>query len=296
MDGMLNINKPEGITSHAAVAAVRRATGCRRVGHGGTLDPLASGVLPVGVGRGTRVIEFLAEASKVYVAEVELGQETDTYDAVGQVTATGDATAVSRENIEDALGAFRGSIEQIPPMYSALKQDGRRLYELAREGITVERKSRPVVIYNLVLLGYKPPVVSLEIECSKGTYIRSIAYDLGRALGCGGHLKKLVRTRYGPFDIKNAVSLPELEEGNWQELLMPVDTVISDWPRLVVSEERAKLIANGQLMDFASDDLPEASAKRLRVYDEDGGFLAVMSYQEDSGNWHPDKVFRGRDN
>ena len=179
-------------TSFEVVAFVRRLSGERRVGHGGTLDPKATGVLPVGLGRGTRVAEFLAQENKVYRAQVELGTATDSYDVSGKVTWRGDVSAVTRELVEAALDSFRGLIEQTPPMYSALKYQGQPLYRLARAGIEVPRLPRKVNIFRLELLDFELPLLTLEVACSKGTYIRSLAHDLGQALGCGAHLKSLV--------------------------------------------------------------------------------------------------------
>ncbi len=212
MDGILNIDKPPGRTSYSVVAMVKRLSGERRVGHAGTLDPAASGVLPVCLGQATRVVEFLMATTKVYRADVELGVATDTYDATGQVTFRADASGIAIARLEDALEPFRGAIRQTPPMFSALKHRGQPLYQLARAGVSVERRSRAVTIHRLELISWQPPVAVLEIECGKGTYIRSLAHDLGQSLGYGAHLKNLVRTRCGIFDIRDAVSLPKLEE------------------------------------------------------------------------------------
>jgi tRNA pseudouridine55 synthase len=193
LDGILNIHKPTGKTSYDMVAMVKRLSGERRVGHAGTLDPAASGVLPICLGRGTRVIEFLAEASKTYHARIELGVETDTYDASGRIVQRKDGSAIGLKEIEVALLPFRGLIEQTPPRYSAIKHQGRRLYELARAGIEVEPRSRPAMVYRLEILGWAPPTVTVEVECGKGTYLRSLAHDLGQSLGCGATLQELVR-------------------------------------------------------------------------------------------------------
>ena len=172
MDGILNVNKPPGMTSFDVVSIIKRLTREKRVGHAGTLDPMASGVLPVCLGRGTRVVEFLMDAHKVYRAQIELGMATDTYDAAGKVTRREDPSSIGRSRLEAALDSFRGRIRQIPPMYSALKHQGQRLYQLARAGVTVSRKSRRAVVYRLELIAFEPPLVTLEVECGKGTYIR----------------------------------------------------------------------------------------------------------------------------
>jgi len=212
MDGILNINKPWGKTSFSIVAMVKRLSGERRVGHAGTLDPAATGVLPVCLGQGTRIIEFLVDATKAYRAEIELGMVTDTYDASGRIIQRGDPSGISQNQLESVLTSFCGLIWQTPPMYSAVKYQGKPLYELARTGITVERGSRLTEIHRLELVDWQPPVATIEVVCGKGTYIRSLAYDLGQALGCGAYLKSLIRLRCGLFDIREAVSVPQLED------------------------------------------------------------------------------------
>ena len=241
MDGILNIDKPWGKTSFDIVALVRRLTGERHVGHAGTLDPAATGVLPVCLGQGTRVTQFLADAAKSYRAQVELGVTTDTYDACGKVIDRRDPSRVSRELLASVLTSFTGEIRQTPPMYSAVKHNGRRLYHWARLGVDIDRRSRPARIYSLQLTGWQPPVVTMEVVCGKGTYIRSLAHDLGQALGCGAMLKSLIRLRCGPFDVSDAVSIAQLEDaargGYWQHLAYPIDTVLLHWAAIVVDDK-----------------------------------------------------------
>ena len=296
MDGILNINKPGGETSFGVVAAVRRLAGERRVGHAGTLDPEATGVLPVCIGEGTRVVQFLAEATKAYRADIELGVATDTYDASGRVTQRGDPSGVGREQVKSALASFCGLIQQTPPMYSAVKHQGKRLYQLARAGIEVERKSRPTRIYRLELTDWQPPVVTIEVACGKGTYIRSLAHDLGQTLGCGANLKRLVRLRYGFFDIEDAVSLPQLEDafcyGYWQRYLYPIDVVLLHWAAMIVSDDMGQMIRNGRPLVLESSQPSMASPEsRCRVYTLDGCFLAVLRFNKERGQWQPEKVF-----
>ena len=292
MDGILNIDKPAGRTSYSIVAQVKRLTGEKRVGHAGTLDPAATGVLPVCLGKATRVVEYLMDTSKVYRALIELGVSTDTYDASGKVTHRGDPSCIDIPGLEKVLESFRGSIRQVPPMFSALKRAGQPLYKLARAGVTVERKSRPVTIHRLDLMTFQPPIVELEIECSKGTYIRSLAHDIGQALGCGAHLKSLVRTRSGIFDIRDAVSLPQLEEamkrGDWQRFLYPVDSVLRDMPSVTLDEGGEAAIRTGNSLALA-DTLD--TEKLLRAYSPDGRFLGILSYVSNTSLWHPEKVF-----
>ena len=296
LDGILNINKPTGRTSFSVVALVKRLSGERRVGHAGTLDPAASGVLPVCLGQGTRVVQFLMNATKSYRAQIELGVTTDTYDASGQVTHQADPSGITPEQVEAALTSFRGTIQQTPPEYSAVKYRGRPLYQWTRAGIKIERQSRPAKIYRLELIDFEPPVVTIEVECGKGTYIRSIAHDFGQALGCGASLKSLVRLHCGPFDISDAVSLPELEEafrhGYWSHLVYSIDTVLSHWPAMVVSDEAGRLIRNGSPLALEEDiTLDSSTEKRCRVYTPDGHFIGLLRYNPERGLWQPEKVF-----
>ena len=307
MDGILNINKPWGKTSFSIVAMVRRLTGERRVGHAGTLDPAAIGVLPVCLGRGTRIIEFLVDATKTYRAEIQFGTTTDTYDGAGSVVSTGDPSGISREGLESALSSFRGPIWQTPPMYSAVKYHGRPLYELARAGITVERRSRLARVDRLELIEWQPPVATIEVDCGKGTYIRSLAHDLGQSLGCGAFLQSLVRSRYGVFKLADAVSVPQLEEacrrGYWQQFVHPVDSVLSRWPAVVVGDDAVQDIKSGR--PVVPGDSGEAngvdhargfpvgpsSESRCRAYALDGRFLGVLRFNSVERHWHPEKVF-----
>ncbi|TET25778.1 MAG: tRNA pseudouridine(55) synthase TruB [Dehalococcoidia bacterium] len=296
MDGFLNINKPQGITSFGVVARVKQLSRERRVGHAGTLDPMASGVLPVCLGQGTRLIEFLVADTKTYRAEIELGVATDTYDASGQVTQTGDPAGIGRQRLKSALASFCGSIKQTPPMYSAVKHQGKRLYQLARAGIEVERKSREAKVYHLKIVDYQPPLVTLEVVCGKGTYIRSLAHDLGQALGCGANLKGLVRQRCGIFDIKDAVSLHQLEDafgyGYWQRFVYPIDAVLSDWEAVVVDDAAEDDIKNGRPLDLKLADSPQPrTGNCCRAYNGDGHFLGVLTFNREKGQWRPKKVF-----
>ena len=292
MDGILNVNKPAGLTSFKVVAAVRRHSGEKRVGHAGTLDPDATGVLPVCIGKATRVVEYLSETDKSYRAIVRLGVATDTYDASGTVTGTADASGVTREQVEAALGAFRGRIQQTPPMFSALKSAGRPLYALAREGKTVERKMRAVTIHRLNLTGWDPPELTLEIDCSKGTYIRSLAHDLGEALGCGAHLKTLVRTRAGPFAIEDTVSLEEaieaFETGDGETLLAPIDSVLGNMAPVTLTAEEVDAVVKGQVL---VREPGEDAGRYRRAYGPEGAFVAVLHRDKESGLWRPRKVF-----
>jgi tRNA pseudouridine55 synthase len=296
VDGILNINKPRGKTSFSIVSLVKRFSGVKRVGHAGTLDPLATGVLPVCLGQGRRLVPFLHDAAKVYKAQIELGVATDTYDATGNITARTDPSGISRQQLLSALDSFRGLIWQTPPMYSALKQGGKPLYELARSGIEVERKSRQVQIYNLELKRWQPPVATVEVECGKGTYIRSLAHDLGQLLGCGANLKSLVRLRYGCFDIKDAISPNQLEDGfchgYWQHFVYPVDTVLMDWAAMVVGDAAEEDIRNGRPLDLKPDNRRQRNDGRCRAYNRDGHFLGVLTFNREKEQWRSGKVLK----
>ncbi len=297
MDGILNINKPRGKTSFSIVAMVKQLSGEKRAGHAGTLDPEATGVLPVCIGRGTRIIEFLVDTTKTYRARIEFGVATDTYDNSGQITRQGDTTGINRKQIESALGSFRGSIQQTPPMYSAVKYHGQPLYKLARAGITVERKSRTAIIHRLELISWRKPVATVEVECSKGTYIRSLANDLGQALGCGAHLKSLIRTRCGLFDIRDAISISQLEDafgyGYWQHFVYPIDMVLQQYQAIVVSDATEEIIRKGSPVVLENNSPGENGSpgqKHCRAYSLDGRFLAILRYIPDKGMWQPKKV------
>ncbi len=212
LGGVLNIDKPAGWTSHDVVGRVRRLAGLRQVGHAGTLDPMATGVLLLCVGRATRLLEYLTGQPKTYLAEVTLGISTDTYDAEGEITARKPLPDLSRQQVEAALNAFRGEIMQRPPAYSALKRDGVALYRRARAGEQVTVEPRPVIVYDLALLSFDGRTVNLHVRCGAGTYVRSIAHDLGQALGCGGHLSALRRTAVGRFSVGTATTLERLAE------------------------------------------------------------------------------------
>ncbi len=299
MDGILNIDKPAGRSSFSVVAQVKRLSGEKRVGHTGTLDPTATGVLPVCLGKGTRVVEFLLNESKAYLAEIELGITTDTFDSSGRIIGRGNTESIDRDKLDIALEAFRGKIHQIPPMYSSIKSQGRPLYSLARKGIEIERKSRPVTIYCLEVRSWQPPVVTLEIECSKGTYIRSLAHDLGQSLGCGGHLKSLVRTRCGVFDIGDAVSVTELEaafrHGYWQQYLYPVDTALKQYRAIIVDYDTEEIISRGGKVSLGEKESINGNGysgdKLCRAYSLDGRFLGILRSLPEKGAWQPRKVF-----
>jgi tRNA pseudouridine55 synthase len=289
--GILNIDKPLGITSHDVVDRIRRASGTRRVGHAGTLDPAASGVLLICLGQATRVTEFLMEGRKVYDAQIRLGISTDTGDSEGKVIRQTTEVAISREQIEHKLIRFRGRIEQIPPMHSALKHQGTALYELARRGIEVERSPRLVEIYDIELTGWTPPSLRLRVECSKGTYIRALARDLGETLSTGAHLQSLVRLASGAFTLDNAISLTAAEEcfanGRWPRILHPLDEALLHFEAVVVGPEAETRIRQGQ----GVTGLDPLNGPFCRAYSSSGRFVALLRYEEERKLWQPRKVF-----
>ena len=270
MSGILLVDKPAGWTSHDVVGRLRRMTGQRRIGHSGTLDPMATGLLVVFLGRATRAVEFAEGHDKAYTALLRPGVVTDTLDTTGAVLATSPERP-TRSELETALGAFRGEIEQLPPMYSSLKHNGKKLYEIARAGGEVERKPRPVTIYRLECTGERDGDFVLEVECSKGTYIRTLCDDIGRALGCGACMSGLRRTRAGGFDVRDALTIEEIERRGAENCLMPVDALFAGRPVVLLKDARAeKALRNGMDVKFDAD-----FAGECRVYAESGEFLAL---------------------
>jgi tRNA pseudouridine55 synthase len=297
MDGILNVNKPAGITSFDVVSTVRHCLRQKRVGHAGTLDPSATGVLPICLGKATRVTEYFMELQKTYRAEIELGIATDTGDAEGQVIRRGDASGIDVETLLTVLGQYRGSVEQTPPMFSAIKYHGRPLYELARAGIIVERKTRKTEIYNLQLLSWEYPVITIEVTCSRGTYIRSLADDIGKSLNCGAHLTNLVRLRYGPFDINDSVSLSQLvelsERDDYSRLIYPLDSILFHLPSVTLDAVAEQDIRHGRLLPASAlpDISPAGEKIRYRAYNLDGLFVGVLLFNFEKSQWLPEKVF-----
>jgi len=293
IDGILIVDKPEGKTSFSVVARLKRLSGEKRIGHAGTLDPIATGVLPICFGQATRIVQFLTNSSKTYLAHIELGVTTDTFDRQGKIVECKDPGDITIARIEQALNAFRGIINQVPPAFSAVKQGGRRSYELARAGIPIKLKSRQVKITKLEILKYRQPLIEISVDCSKGTYIRSLANDLGQHLGCGAHLKNLTRLRCGPFSIRDALSLDKIEdafhEDAWKELIHPMDSPLWNWRAIIVGRKNELDIRNGR--PFALDEYYPLSEEYCRAYDLDGNFLAVLHFIPEKQKWHPEKVF-----
>lgn len=301
MDGIFNLDKPLGMTSHDVVARVRRLTRQQRVGHAGTLDPAASGVLPVCVGQATRVAEYLSESGKAYRATIRFGAVTDTYDAAGQIVRTA-PVALTQDVIAATLPSFLGPQLQVPPVYSALKRDGRPLYQLARAGAAVTVEPRPITIYTLTILSWRSPDLVLDVDCGKGTYIRSLAFDLGERLGPGAHLAALVRTRSGPFALAESITLETLEQsladGTWPDHLYAPDEALLERKAAILAAPSEARLRNGQPLRFV-DLSPSSSPDRggesdsdslLRAYAADGRFLGILRWAPEAGAWHPYKV------
>jgi tRNA pseudouridine55 synthase len=320
VDGILNLNKPKGWTSHDVVARVRHLTGVRRVGHAGTLDPMATGVLLVCLGKATRIAEYLMAGRKCYSATLRLGISTDSHDADGRVTAEA-PVAADLAAIEEALSRFRGPIEQVPPMVSAIKKDGQRLYELARRGIEVERSPRAVEIYGLHLVDWASPELTIDVTCSSGTYIRAIARDLGRDLGCGAHLTALTRTASGDFTLSDAIEMttfidavdgednpitnPQNQDSGqknalssaprWHALLLPLEAGLTQFPACTLGEQASEYVRHGQTLPKSQLDAPrDQLCRAYSAADPSGTLLALLRFDEDAEVWRPHKVFQSR--
>ena len=297
MDGILNINKPTGMTSHDVVAKVRKLLKQRRVGHAGTLDPAASGVLPICIGHATRVAEYLSESGKAYQATIIFGAVTDTYDSEGTIIRTASTEGLTRSTVEAILPTMLGEQMQVPPRYSAIKLQGQPAYKRARAGEEIAMEARPITIYQLAILNWQPspsPTLTLAIECSKGTYIRSLVYDLGEKLGCGAYLGALVRTRSGPFTLSETIALEQLaqaaEQGTVEQYLYPADKALEQCPALRLDEAMAERVRHGNAFRIDEKDV-QYEQTLARVYDDKGQFVAIAEWDEERRAWQPVKVF-----
>lgn len=288
--GFLVIDKPAGWTSHDVVARIRRILNEKRVGHAGTLDPAATGVLPVAVGQATKSIEWLENSTKAYCAEIAFGVATDSADIDGLVVETGDPSAITSESIAEALRGFEGPIEQVPPLHSAIKIDGVRLYQHARRGIAFDVPARPVTIHSIALVGWHAPVATVGIECSKGTYIRSIARDLGAALDVPAHLANLVRTRSGPFHLDEAWTLTELAELDlemeWPSVAIHPDVAAIDLDALILDDDALTDWRHGRSVRVAASNVP----RDLRVYSREGNWAGLGRVASGEFNVQPVRV------
>ena len=296
INGILNVYKEAGFTSHDVVAKLRGICRQKKIGHTGTLDPEAVGVLPVCLGSGTKLCDMLTDKSKEYEAVLLLGQVTDTQDVTGTVLEEHEVTADEEQAVE-AIRSFVGAYEQIPPMYSALKVNGKRLYELARAGKEVERKGRPVEIHSIEILSVSLPEITFRVACSKGTYIRTLCHDIGQKLGCGGTMKSLKRTRVGIFTIDGALKLSQLEElavqGRLEEKVIPVEAMFTELPALTVKDAFARLIENGNAFypGQAEESVRTPDGGQVRVYDRKGRFYGIYAFSEEKERYQPVKMF-----
>ena len=297
INGFLNLYKTLGPTSMDMLRLIKGVTGQRKgVGHGGTLDPLAEGVLPICFGQATRLMEYLVESDKRYRMEVHLGVTTSTYDGEGDVVKTGDPSSVDHDLVEEAVKSFQGTIYQTPPMYSALKLRGKRLYDLARSGIEVERQPRKVEISRIEIVGFATPSLVLEVDSGRGAYMRSLGHDLGEALGCGGYLKSLVRLQSGPFKVEEAISMDRIqgshEEDSWEEHLKPLDFVLLHMKSVAVNKAAERYIRSGQPVSLPPPvGLYSSYMESCRAYTQDGHFLAIVCFDKPRNRWRPHKVF-----
>ncbi len=294
VNGILLLDKPSGITSNAALQQVKRLYFARKAGHTGSLDPLASGVLPICMGEATKVSAFLLDADKRYRVRCQLGVRTATGDAEGEILASRAVDRYSRAQLESVLDGFRGSIEQIPPMYSALKHQGQRLYKLARQGVEVERKPRPVEIYALLLTGQGDDWIEIDVHCSKGTYVRTLVEDIGEQLGCGAHVSALRRTGVGPYDETGLVTITALEElkqsdlAAMDRLLLPIESALTQWPGVELSSDAAFYLQQGQPVL-----VPRAPTSGwVRLYERDHSFLGMGEILDD-GRVAPRRLMKG---
>lgn len=293
-NGVINIYKERGFTSHDVVAKLRGILRQKKIGHTGTLDPEAEGVLPVCLGKGTRLCDMLTDRDKTYEAVLLLGQSTDTQDTSGTVLDHCEVTA-TEEQVRETVESFVGHYEQVPPMYSALKVGGQKLCDLARAGKEVERKARPVEIYGIDILEITLPRVRMRVSCSKGTYIRTLCHDIGEKLGCHGCMEKLLRTKAGQFELKDSLTLSEVErirdEGRLDEIILPVDQVFRELPSVILKEASSRFGYNGNPFRKADIDFTESEGTRVRVYDHARLFIGIYEYHPEQGLYRPVKMF-----
>ncbi len=297
INGVLNIYKEKGYTSHDVVAKLRGIVEQKKIGHTGTLDPDAEGVLPVCLGKATKLCDMLTDQTKVYETVLLLGTVTDTQDLSGTILETKDTYGLSREEVSRCIRDFEGDYDQIPPMYSALKVNGRKLYELAREGRTIERTPRRVRIYAICILEVDLPRVRMQVECSKGTYIRTLCHDIGEKLGCGGCMEQLVRTKTGLFERKDSLTLTQVEEyrrsGRFREILIPVDALFADHKAVTVKKMFEQSAYNGNELgaDQVINDTALPEGEQVRVYDCEAHFVGIFRYHEKQKKYTVEKMF-----
>lgn len=294
-NGIININKEKGFTSHDVVAKLRRILGQKKIGHTGTLDPDAMGVLPVCLGNGTKLSDMLTDTDKTYRAVFVLGRITETQDISGAVIGGSEPTA-DEGAVKAAINSFIGEYDQIPPMYSAIKQDGKKLYELARAGIEVERKARRITIHAIDIEQIELPYVTIKVDCSKGTYIRTLCHDIGLKLGCGACMTELTRLKVSIFELDKSLTLGDVEllrdSGELEKHIIPVYEMFPEYPSIHMNEQGDKAVHNGNpfvVSYCVEDNIPRDTP--LRVYDTSGSFVGVFSYRDEKKMYFPDKMF-----
>lgn len=295
ISGALVVDKPVGMTSHDVVQAIRNGTGLRRAGHTGTLDPRASGVLVILVGPAVRLSEYVSASDKRYQAIIRLGGTTDTFDAEGKFTPTKDPVNVTEAEFEEALQTFVGEIEQVPPAYSAVKVGGRKAYDMARKGEEVELEPRKITVHHLEVLEWTPPEVVIDVHCSSGTYVRSLANDLGQKLGCGAYLVGLRRTKSGRFTLRDATPLRKLQEafnaGNWYQFLIPAAEALGDWPSIELSPDEVEGVRHGHRVKAKEADTVNEKVRGVSTQGELVALMELNIQADGSKEWQPKKVF-----
>lgn len=295
ISGALVVDKPVGMTSHDVVQAIRNGTGLRRAGHTGTLDPRASGVLVILVGPAVRLSEYVSASDKRYQAIIRLGGTTDTFDAEGKFTPTTDPANITEAEFEEALKTFVGEIEQTPPPYSAVKVQGRKAYEMARKGEEVELEPRTITVHHLEVLEWTPPEVVIDVHCSSGTYVRSLANDLGKKLGCGAYLVGLRRTKSGRFTLRDSVPLRKLQEaftaGNWYQYLIPAAEALGDWPAVELNPDEVEGVRHGHRVKAKEADIVHEKVRGVSTQGELVALMVSVTGEDGSPEWQPKKVF-----
>lgn len=299
INGVINVYKEKGYTSHDVVAKLRGILHQKKIGHTGTLDPDAEGVLPVCLGRGTKLCDVLADHDKEYETVLLLGTVTDTQDITGTVIRTGQMN-VTEDEVRECIRFFQGEQMQVPPMYSALKVGGKKLYEMAREGIEIERKPRPVHFYNIEVIEMELPRVKIRVHCSKGTYIRTLCHDIGEKLGCGGCMEKLLRTRVERFELLGARKLSQIQEfadrGKIEDIVIPVDQMFDSFSGCKVKQEADRLVHNGNFFPISlleKEDIVRNKGEQLRIYDSTGEFIGIFTKKGE--RMTPVKMFYSKD-
>jgi tRNA pseudouridine55 synthase len=295
ISGALVVDKPVGMTSHDVVQAIRNGTGLRRAGHTGTLDPRASGVLVILVGPAVRLSEYVSASDKRYQAIIRLGGTTDTFDAEGKFTPTKDPVAVTEAEFEEALKTFVGEIEQVPPAHSAVKVGGRKAYDMARNGEEVTLEPRKITVHHLEVLEWTPPEVVIDVHCSSGTYVRSLANDLGQKLGSGAYLVGLRRTKSGKFTLRDATPLRKLQEaftaGNWYQFLIPAAEALGDWPSIELSPDEVEGVRHGHRVKAKEADTVNEKVRGVSTQGELVALMELTIQADGTKEWQPKKVF-----